>query len=712
MLSLSIACSLLILLLYWIDVFEFLELKSLDLRFRYLSRQEQASKDVVLVAIDENSLKELKNNRITWKWPRDIYAAVVNYLHRGGAKAIVLDMLLSEPDIDRLNTDAEQTDGALAAAMKKAGNVVLASQLRNEENLLVDDNTIVRPPTLTVTSSGGDYPFEIYSDVIVPIPLFQQSAKTLGAANYHDDSDGIFRRVHLLYQYLDATFPQLGLAAYLVGHDVQRVELDAQSRLNVGDLQVPLDEQGRYVVNWYGAGGPEGPFKYYSFASLLSSALSEERKHQPLIPSTEFRNKYVIIGSNAAGLFDLKKTPLSPDGVYPGMEIHATILSNLLQRDFLHQAPAWVTVLSVIVFSWLIAFSFVLLRSVWWIVLVTTVCVAGWTAVVAYAFHSDRLFIDFAVPQVAILATFSLSAVVSYQTEGKSRRQLRSMFERYVSPAVIQEIVDKQKNIELGGQELVCTVLFSDIKDFTAISERLSPSELVQLLNSYFTIETDIILKQGGLLDKYLGDAVMAVFGAPVPSGDHAVQACTAALDVQRSLQQLSLRDGGRGHAIETRIGISTGPMIVGNIGSPHRLDYTAIGDTVNLASRLEGANKLFGTKVIITDETRNHLNDAFIVRPLDKIRVKGKERATKVYELMEKREEASSDMLHLVHAFSEAIALYSNRRFEQALQLFQTILRNHSDDGPTQVYLKRCAAYIEQPPPTDWDGAFTLLSK
>lgn len=712
-----------VLLLFWVGVFEFLEFKSVDLRFRFFSEQEQASppehfvhrrasKDVVLVTIDENSLKELKQQRITWKWPRDIYAALVNYLHRGGARVILFDVLFSEPDIDRLNTDAEQTDGAFATAMQKAGNVILAAQLRDEENLLVEDNSLSRPPKVTLSADARDYPFETYSNIIVPITLFQESALTLGAANYRDDADGIFRRVHLLYQYLDAVFPQLGVAAYMGSNNIHQVDWDATAGLKLDDLQVPLDGSGRYVVNWYGRGGPEGPFKYYSFAALLSSALDEERGTKPLVPSGEFKDKFVIVGSNAAGLFDLKKTPLSTDAVFPGMEIHATIISNLLQRDFLNQAPVYVTILAVVFFSFLIPFSFTLFRSAWWIVFITALCVIGWTYGMVYAFQSHRLLMDFVAPQVAILAAFTISAVASYQTEGKERRQLRSMFERYVSPAVIKEVVDKKEGLQLGGQEIVCTVLFSDIKDFTSMSERLTSKELIQFLNSYFTIETEVILANGGLLDKYLGDAVMAIFGAPIASMNHALQACSTALDVQRALKQFKLRHDGVTYLTETRIGISTGPMVVGNIGSPRRLDYTAIGDTVNLASRLEGVNKLFGTNIIITEETRSHVNDAFVVRPLDDLRVKGKEKAVRVYELLEKRETVSQIVLQLVSAFSEALELYRTRRFDQALHLFQALLRDHPTDGPTQLYINRCIAYIENPPPSEWDGVYIMLDK
>jgi len=720
-LVLSVACALVVLLLFWGGALEFLELKSLDLRFRYLSQQEPASgnhsqqrpsRDVVLVAIDENSLRELKAHRITWKWPRDIYAAVVEYLHRGGAKVIVLDMLFSEPDIDRLSTDAEQTDGALAAAMKKAGNVVIAAQFRNEENLLVDDNIIVRPPDLSVHLTSEEYPFEIYSSAMLPIPLFQQSARLIGAVNYHDDGDGIFRRIHLLYRYSDATFPQLGLAAYLVGNNLRELEWDVHRGLRVRDLLVPLDADGRYLIAWYGSGGPEGAFQYYSFAALLSSALSEERNQPPLIPSSAFQGKYVIIGSNAAGLHDIKKTPTSPDGSYPGMEIHATILGNLLDRSFIQHAPAWIAVVATVVLTFFITFSFVVVRSAGWIIVIALVGVAAWTGVVAYAFQSHRLVVDYVAPTAAIVAAVSLSAIVNYQLEGKSKRQLRAIFERYVSPVVVQEIVAQRQNIALGGQELTCTAFFSDIQDFTRISERLSPAELVQFLNSYFSVETEIILKYGGLLDKYLGDAVMAVFGAPLPTTNHASQACRAALDVQRALRESSVRYDGQMQSIVTRIGVSTGPMIVGHIGSPHRVDYTAIGDTVNVAARLESANRLFGTRILISEATTQSLHGEFLLRPLGRIRVKGKDQPTPVYELLETRDQCTAEQLQLVRNFSEALECYLSGRFKQAVEAFQAILSEHPNDGPTTVYLQSSAAYLQQPPPDDWDGTVILATK
>lgn len=286
------------------------------------------------------------------------------------------------------------------------------------------------------------------------------------------------------------------------------------------------------------------------------------------------------------------------------------------------------------------------------------------------------------------------------------------MFGKYLSPVVISEIIEKNDQVELGGKELTATIFFSDIKNFTTISEKISPTELVALLNDYFSAATDVILNYQGLIDKYIGDAIMAVFGAPVFKKNHAELACAAALIVQQQIKKLWQGKNQHKPELLTRIGINTGNIVVGNIGSTLRLDYTAIGDSVNLASRLEGVNKVYATNIIISESTYLDVKDQFLTRSLDRLRVKGKNEPVLIYELMSKKEDAQDSLAALSGQFQEGIACYNQKDFEKAKRLLLEIIKDFPDDGPSNLYLKRCQQFMENPPAEDWDGVFLMETK
>lgn len=711
-LIMALACGLCITGLYWLGVLEGLELKSLDVRFRQFARPERASDDVVLAAIDEKSLQAFKRNNIVWKWPRDIYALLVRYLNRGGARVVAFDILFADADIDRLSTDAEQTDGAFAQAMAEAGNVLLGVHLRNDEDLLSGDNPLVRTNDLAFVPDTAALPARVYSTAVLPIPLFQQSASGLGTVNYQEDSDGVCRRLPLFFSFQNSIFPHLGLLAYLRARGIDRVEVPERAGLRLGDNPVPLDRDGNFLISWYGRGGPRGAFQYYSISALIGSALAEMRGREPAVPSSHFKDKIVIVGSNAPALFDFRNTPFTAYEPYPAMEIYATLISNLLQRDYLTRVHPGVVVAAIFVFVFVVCFAFMLVRRVPVVVAIAAACVLLWVAAAFVSFAWYHLWVDLVAPVASAVLAFSVAAVVSYQTEGRARRYLRSVFNRYLSPVVISEVIEKSDRVQLGGKEIVGTVYFSDIKDFTSISEQMAPGDLVTLLNEYFSVATDIILKHEGLLDKYIGDAIMAIFGAPISNDSHAVQACTAALQIHNTLQNNWYPEEDGRPRLETRIGINTGNMVVGNIGSQLRLDYTAIGDTVNLASRLEGVNKIFKTNIIISETTYALVKDHFVTRQLDLLRVKGKRESVGVYELVGFRDERESPLQEKVERFEAAARAYRARAFDKAVDSLEALLQDFPDDGPARLYLDRSRMYLKTPPPPEWDGVFTLDTK
>ena len=703
--------SVLVIVAYSLNLFEPLELTTLDVRFRQYAHLRQADTNIVFATIDEQSLSNFKQSGIVWKWPRDFYAALVRYLHRGGAKVVVFDILFSDPDIDRISSDATQTDGAFAAEMQKAGNVVLASHFQSSEDFLLDDNPLVRRRNQLLVDEFAEGKIFEYSHAILPIEIFQKGMASLGAANYvTDPEDGVCRRLPLLFRFEGAVIAQLGLAPYIRLKEASSITVDT-SALLIDENRIPLDENGNFLITWYGKGGPDGAFRYYSIWSLIISARDEELKKKPQVPSSEFKDKVVFVGSNAAGLFDLKNTPFTSVQPYPGMEISGTLLSNVLNKHYLVRVDAAYTILAIMAFSLVICLAFTIFRLLISLPL-AIVAAGGWIFACLHVFETSNTWLDFVAPLVAIGVATAISTIARYQTEGRARRQIRATLDRYLSPVVVKEVLESPDGAALTGKKITSSILFSDIKDYTKISEKKEPAYLVDMLNRYFTIMSECVLDNNGLVDKYIGDAVMAVFGAPLPRKQHAVEACISALEMQRRLQEESERSLQGFPALKTRVGINTGEIVVGNIGSKKRQDYTSIGDPVNLASRLEGANKEYGTSIIISESTFSQLDGSFVLRPLDFLQVKGKDEPVLIYELIARRTDALPEQLELQRGTEEAWDLYKKRLFKDALALYKRIGERHPDDVPARLFIQRCEGYIKNPPAENWNGVHTLHSK
>ncbi|RPI05832.1 MAG: adenylate/guanylate cyclase domain-containing protein [Ignavibacteriae bacterium] len=703
--------ALFVVFLWWYGVLDGLELKTLDFRFRHFTSNVQPSDRVVIAAIDEKSLYELKKNYNTvWKWPRDIYALLVEYFQHGGATAVAFDILFSDPAVDRLTTDGAVTDGKFADALGNAGNVVLAMQFLETVNVLTGDNPYT--PTrdsLRITIANQRKSINGYPSAILPLTQFQKNSALLGFVNFQEDEqDGICRRIQIAGTHQDRLYFQLGVAAYLKSLKNPAVEIQSGKSFRAGDVEFPLTPENDLLISWYGRGGIGGVFRYYSIDSLIASALQEKEKIKPFIPSDRFKDKIVIIGGSAAGLYDFKSTPFTVYNSYPGMEITATVLSNLLQGDKLRRVNSLMTLLAVILFASFISFLFAKVHKIRMVVGCSFVLAVLWMVLALILFKTQNLWIDIAIPEAALMVTFAVSAVLSYYTEGRARKYLRNVFGRYLSPMVITEILDREEGPELGGSQIDGSVFFSDISSFTTISESMPPAEVVKLLNNYFTIATDILLQNEGLLDKYIGDAIMAVFGAPVEKQNHAYLACKTALEINRAVTSNFLERKAKIKLV-TRFGITSGSMVVGNIGSERRLDYTAIGDTVNLASRLEGVNKHYGTTIIISGYTLERIGREFFTRELDEIRVKGKKEAICIHELIDPALAHDELFRQCIEQYDAGLKRYKRGEFREALRLFQSGQAFKADDGPTNLLIKRCENYLQTPPAGTWDGVTTL---
>jgi adenylate cyclase len=685
-------------------VLDSVELKTLDWRFLEASHPEEADTSVVLIAIDQNSLEAFQAQNSLWPWPRNFYAVVVDYLHAAGARSISFDILFDRRDFDRLESDGAVTDSVFAESIKISGNVLLVTQLSkrlkgDEPGGAILDRFLTEGPFPSIAVPHFDR-------ANAPLPEFQDAARTLAVTNFESDPDGIARRVPLVYQFNNRYIPYFGLANYMVAKNIPLSQLSDVVR------NIPVSDDGHFLIYWYGKGGTDGVFKYYPISGVITSALKMKAGATPLLSPSLFKGKEVIIGGTAPGLLDTRPTPFTSLEVYPGMEIHATMLSNLLDDHFLRDLPRWLTYSMIVILSLLSAVIFFRIRRLSAAIITFLVVVAAFVGFTFLMFYNEKLWIPIVMPSVAFISTFAFAAFFSYATEGRQKRELRKAFNRYLSPAVVSQIVESSGALELGGNTVEGTVYFSDIKDFTNIAESMQPKELVAYLNEYFSLASDLILKRDAMLDKYIGDAIMAIFGAPIPKPDHAKLACLTALEIQRSLETFYKKKSSQTPHFTTRIGLNSGKMIVGNIGSAKRLDYTAIGDTVNLASRLEGVNKFFGTKIIISENVYRQAKDAVETRELDLIRVKGKNVPIRIYELVGEHGTLNEDTKEFLALFHEGLEYYRSQKFDQAARQFENLLNVKPDDGPSTTYVERSKLLAIQKLPEQWDGVFTLTTK
>jgi len=689
-----------ILLLVLFSTFEHLELKTLDIRFHLFSHPESVSKNIAIAVIDDPSLQALEKQNVYWPWPRDIYAQLVSYFQRGNAKAVLFDVLFTSPDVKDWVNGEDINDRIFSEALTNANNVSLAFQLKEE---------ITPPNHKLVAKQTFNFPLNavsttIFSSALLPSPLLQTSAHSLGTVNYFFDADGICRRIPLLFNYNGNTLPHLGFAGFCI-QKKQILFNDVSKKILVDSVSIPLDENGNFLLWWYGKGGPEGCFKnqYYSIQTLLSSALQEQRHHQPIIPSDSFNNKYVIIGTNAPGLLDFRNTPFTQEEPYPGMEIYATMLSNLLQQDFLQITNQFVTLLAILFFSFAISFAMFYFREVWFSIVVVFLSTGIWIYLCCYLFTSQKIWLEMVAPLFAIFSSFAISSVWSYATEGRARRQLRSMFNRYLHPSIVKTIEEHPEKIDREGELRFAVIFFSDIEDYTEKAEQLNdePKTLVKNLNEYFSIVADIIFRNGGFLDKYIGDAVMAMYGIPDKKNDDAYRACISALEIQDALKKLKLRSNNLFST--TRFGIHSGKMVIGNIGSKQRIEYTAIGDTVNIASRLEGANKIYRTSILISEEVFLQVQNKIVCREIDTVYLKGKDIATKLYQVIGIVETVPHEEMLFYQQYIEGLRAYEHRMFQKANDIFSELYERNSNDTPTKIFLQRTQQLLRVPPAEEW---------
>lgn len=661
-----------------LPLLEHLELKTYDMRLKSLP--PEPPRNVTIAAIDERSLAEIGR----WPWSRVTLARLVDRLREARARVIVFDVFF--PERESPKADARLA-GAIAAAQRVVLSTVFLFDREEARHLgaarLEEARRAMAPNAIAAVrqsgGAGGDFPMPAPQAILVNIPELQRGAAYAGHINIlPDPDDGTVRRVPLVYRYDDGYFPSSDLQAaraFLGGDLILHTAPYGIVGIQIGDRYVPTDEEGNLLVRYRGRAGT---FDAVSIADILDG-----RADAALL-----RDRIVLIGSTAQGIGDLRVTPFSP--VFPGVELRANVIQNLLEGEVL-QRPGWlaaVDVAAMIVIGLVLTFVLPRLGVPAGASLASGILVAYLLAA-NQVFQAEGLWLNVVYPSILIALLFASATLVRYFSTESEKRHLKIAFQHYVPPAVVDEIVADTSKLRLGGEKRDLTVLFSDIRGFTSMSEALSPEDLVKFLNVYFTEMTHQVFAHKGSLDKYIGDAIMAVFGAPVAEPEHARLACRAALDMVKALDGLQARWRRDGlPAIGIGIGINTGPMIVGNMGSVSRFNYTVVGDAVNLASRIESLNKTYGTNILVSESTYVKVRDEFPrAREIDRIRVRGRSQVVGIYELIAEGRYPDLDWLT---EFADAYRLLGSGEYARAAERFDA-LHARVGDSVSAYHARAC---------------------
>jgi adenylate cyclase len=614
--------------------------------------------DIIIVGIDNESFSIIN---LPWPWPRSMHGKLIQALNNSGARAIIMDIIFSDPSFP-------DEDNALAEAIRQYGHVVLAA-----------DVEIVKAEKFSQRI------------LITPLEEFLNAGARFGISSIPVDSDNVVRRI------------------FWGTPEAPSLEVSALDMLGISH-----ENDYRKMIHFT---GPAYHIPYVSYYKALS--------HDTYLPEGFFRNKIVIVGKysppseesteDLSRKYRLHLQPPSPvrgvdmfatpfyimeNKLTPGMEIHAHMLFSLVKNDFLEPLRASEAMALLI----LLSFSLTIINRNWSplkSISLTIICLIIYIFLSYLVFSKNGLFLPFAAPFFAIFVNFISSGVLSFVGVERRRRYLRKAFSLYLSPQVAQKVLEDPEKLKLGGQRVLATVLFSDLAGFTEMSEKIEPEEVVSILTRHTTEMTKIIFQYRGMLDKFIGDAIMAVWGTPVEDEDQAYHACMSALEMQRKMKNIADKISVPEYTLSMRIGINTGTVMAGNMGSDERFDFTVIGDNVNIASRLEALNKVYGTEILISESTREKMGGRLEVRELDLVRVKGKKQCIKIYELID------GERKSFIDSFEEGLRLYQRGYFDTARKKFSEALGQNPKDRPSKLFIERCDYLIHSLLEREWDGVW-----
>jgi adenylate cyclase len=668
---------------------------------QYFAERSEQHQDIALILLDQDSLDWTEESfGLSFPWPREIYAYIVSYLQRAGIEAFAMDVLFVDS-----STYGVYDDQQLGSALAEVSNDAFALFLGNETGSTTSWPPDAPEAPLTVTglerlplatTEALSYPRGLF-----PIPEIATNVTLLANVQNPQDSDGIFRRGPLFVLFDGRVVPGLGLASYLLGNDASEgLSVTTGGQIRLGGQAISLDEAGNVVLRFK----KRSESRTYSASALLNSELQIREGATPDLDPALFAGKYVLFGFSAPGLLDLRPTPLAP--ATPGVEVHATLLDNLLTDTTMTIVAPW-SVVALILVS---ALGVALLGS--WVTgarntALLYLVVVPLPVLASFGSYAGGFWIPLVAVELAALLSLVSSNVVNYATEGRQKRFIKGAFSQYLSPGVIEQLISHPERLRLGGERRELSIFFSDLQGFTSISESLSPEELTTLLNDYLSAMTDIIQEEGGTIDKYEGDAIIAFWNAPLFLEDHGLRGVRAAVRCQEKLAELRPAFEQRsGKELYMRIGMNSGPAVVGNMGSTVRFDYTMLGDAVNLAARLEGINKQFGTYTMISEATRALAGDSFAYREISRVRVVGKKLPVVVYEPMT-AEDYARRRSHL-ETFDRGRDAFYRGDFAGALSAFEEI---RGVDPAAEKYTAKCKTLFEAPP-ADWDGVWNMTEK
>lgn len=705
-----------------------------DLRLRTTTLNTLDSR-IVIVDINEQSL--VKEGR--WPWRRDKIAYLVDMLFDYyNIRLLGFDVIFAEPDtsagselLDDLANKQLKNNNEFLNTLNQlrpqlAYDAILAKSLQNrpiilgyfvshieEQNAQVGLLPAPVAKTSALTSSSLLFTAKSYTGNLAAL---QSNALSGGFFdNPHVDEDGVYRKLPLIVNYKDNIYEALSLAMFrvllkqpplefitqkgynLLPNNNQQTDQRLES-LKISTFTIPVDEHGEILVPYRGR---QGSFTYVSATDVLNG----------IIDKSVLENKIILLGTTAAGLLDLRATPVQ--NVYPGVEIHANILSGLLDQSI--NARPNITLAGELIELLLIYVALLVIfprLSALLSMLVFTSLLLSIVAINVYYWQIKHIDTNLAVPLILLILLYGIQIFFGFFLESRKKKQLGAIFGQYIPPELVAQMSQSDEEFSLQGESRELTVFFSDVRGFTTISETMSPQQLCELINAILTPVTRVIHEAKGTIDKYIGDAIMAFWGAPLRNNDHANYAVGAGLTILRRLEQLRPEFKAKAWPdIDIGIGINTGQMSVGNMGSQFRIAYTVMGDAVNLGSRLEGLTKQYGVKIIVSETTRNAANN-FIYRELDRVRVKGKHEPITIYEPLGTLADSNHEQLITINLLEQGLQYYRQQQWQTAQAIFEDLARQYPHDKLYSIYLERIAHYLQSPPEINWDGVFTHTSK
>jgi adenylate cyclase len=675
------------------DAVQIQGMKFLDWQRQIAGQTKPSNEKIIVIGVDQYSLDNMeKQQAIGWPWPREFYGGMAEYAASAGAKAVLIDILFNNE-----TPYGSASDDEFANRITNAANVYLAAALTNT---LSSQNAFQGLPFSGIAPAGSDF-----HGISLPLEKIASAAAGLGLVNSKPDPDGTFRRINPFFIWNGSALPLLSVAPFV---DKQSsIEWQTDSIL-VGDRRIPIDHEGKMWINF----PVDDYLQRFSAYDVINAMITEQSGEQPAIPKTVFKDAYVLIGYLAPGLYDLKPTPFSARS--SGVEVHSAVLNSWLTREFLTPLKNWHSATLGLLFAMLIYITYLWLnRAVY--------AVSFNLLILLSSLMVSLLLIRFnMIPSLPLL--FLPAIMISlgigarrFLAESREKEFRQKSLERMVSPNVAQWLLENpERRMQRTGEMRSISVFFSDLAGFTTLAETLGPEKTVRIINQYMDMMQSVILKHDGTIKQFVGDAVMAIWGAPKSQQDQVVLAIKTALESQQLLDNTIFDYGdNQSTRLSMRIGIDHGECIVGNIGSSQRFEYAAVGDTVNRAARLEGLNKFYSTRIIISESAWQEAGHAFFGRKLDEVQVKGKHFSVGIFEPMAILGQENEKQRFIADNYTSAWQHYARGQWRESRKHIETILAKY-DDGPASLILDRITQ-IESDPAIigeDWNGIWKFTSK